>query len=92
MDEVSKRELEQNTAAVLKRVTEAEDIVVTERGEPRWRIIAFQDQNLPQEGPHRERRYTPPSTLQVSWPRQPGGPKYSVDEVVELLDSWRSAD
>lgn len=59
MAEVSKRELTQHTAAVLNCVTETEDIVVTEQGKPRWRIVAFQGQNLQFDTPRTTGRDTP---------------------------------
>ncbi|MGL4744539.1 MAG: type II toxin-antitoxin system Phd/YefM family antitoxin, partial [Dermatophilaceae bacterium] len=40
MQTVTKRELNQHTAAVLDQVTETNDVVVTERGTPRWRVSA----------------------------------------------------
>ena len=43
MTTISKRELNQQTAAVLARVTDSEDVVVTERGVPRWRIVSARD-------------------------------------------------
>jgi prevent-host-death family protein len=38
---VSKRDLNQHTASVLDRVTDGDDVVVTEGGKPRWRISSF---------------------------------------------------
>ena len=91
MAEVSKRELTQHTAAVLNCVTETEDIVVTEQGKPRWRIVAFQGQNLQFDTPRTTGRDTPTVRGQYSWPRHPGGSKYTVDEVVERLKEMRGS-
>lgn len=45
-DTVSKRELNQQTAEVLSRVTSDNPVVVTERGEPRWKVIEFDSGEL----------------------------------------------
>ncbi|MDO5083623.1 type II toxin-antitoxin system Phd/YefM family antitoxin [Arachnia propionica] len=38
MRTVTKRELNQDTAATLQQVDDDNDVIVTERGRPRWRI------------------------------------------------------
>lgn len=40
MKQISKRELNQQTARVLAAVREDEPVYITERGKPRWRIEA----------------------------------------------------
>ena len=90
METVSKRELNQNTAAVLARVTEGGDLAVTERGETRWRLSRFD--GAP-EGAlarlAREGRYTPPSPEPTPWPERAGGRSYTDAEVDALLDDMR---
>lgn len=86
MGTVTKRELNQNTAAVLQRVTETGDVVVTERGDPRWRVSAFDGRDTPLARMEREGRYTPPAQTPAPWPEHPGGPKYTDDQVESLLD------
>lgn len=86
MSRVTKRELNQRTAAVLDQVTDADDVVVTERGLPRWRVSAFRDQSSPLARMEREGRYSPPTSNPAPWPSQPGGPTYTDAQVEELLD------
>lgn len=86
---VTKRELNQHTADVLGRVTDAEDIVVTERGEPRWRVSTIKAAERVLDRLEREGRYTPPSTDPAPWPDGPGGPSYTTSEVDALLDELR---
>ena len=79
MGKVTKRDLNQNTAAVLRRVTETDDIVVTEHGKPKWRISVYrQGENvltrLEREG---------------QWPSQPGGPRYSEAVVEAVIEEIR---
>ncbi|WP_407649970.1 type II toxin-antitoxin system Phd/YefM family antitoxin [Enteractinococcus fodinae] len=50
MGRVTKDELCQRTSAVLRRVREGDDVVVTEHGEAKWRISAYRqpdDRNTP---------------------------------------------
>lgn len=61
METVSKRELNQNTAAVLGRVTDSVDVVVTERGVPRWRVSVYRGPDDTLARLEREGHYTPPS-------------------------------
>src|SRR5699024_2002569 len=89
MGRVSKRDLNQNTAEVLRLVTEKDDIVVTERGEAKWRITAYRDDSDALTRLERQGRYTPPSNNPAPWPSRPGGPKYSAAQVEELLDEMR---
>lgn len=89
MQTVTKRELNQNTAAVLDRVTETEDLVVTERGRPRWRVSAVLDPDSALQRLEREGRYTPPASDPAPWPREPGGPSYTDAQVDALLDEMR---
>ena len=89
MQTVTKRELNQRTAAVLDQVTDTHDIVVTERGKPRWRVSTVRDQDTALARLEREGRYTPPASEPAPWPRDPGGPAYAETEVDALLDEMR---
>ena len=89
MRTVTKRDLNQHTAQVLDQVKGLEDVVVTERGKPRWRVLSYRAAEgglarLAQEG-----RYTPPSTTPAPWPDRAGGPRYTDDEVEALLDEMK---
>lgn len=86
MRTVTKRDLNQHTAHVLDQVTDARDVVVTERGEPRWRVSMYRDAEgglarLEQLG-----RYTPPTDSPEPWPDRGHGPEYTGDQVDALLD------
>ena len=85
----SKRELNQRTADVLARVTETEDLVITERGVPRWRVSIARQGDGTLARLEREGRYTPPSTDPAPWPSRPGGPAYTDVEATALLDEMR---
>lgn len=89
MQTVTKRELNQHTAAVLDQVTDAADVVVTERGKPRWRVTAVRDHDTVLARLEREGRYTPPASDPVPWPARPGGPAYTAAEAEALLDEMR---
>lgn len=89
MQTVTKRELNQHTAAVLDRVTTTEDVVVTERGTPRWRLSPVGEQDTPLVRLEREGRYTPPAVSPVPWPESPGGPAYTDAQVDVMLDEMR---
>ena len=89
MATVSKRELNQRTAAVLDQVTDAQDVVVTERGKPRWTVSAVRDRDTVLGRLEREGRYTPPSAEPAPWPSTPGGPVYTQSEADALLDEMR---
>lgn len=89
MRTITKRELNQQTAAVLAEVTDTEDVVVTERGTPRWRISAVRDSDSSLARLEREGRYTPPASDPAPWPATPGGPTYSSEEADALIDEMR---
>ena len=61
MQTITKRELNQRTAAVLAQVTDTDDVVVTERGKPRWRVSMVRDRDTALARLEREGRYTPPA-------------------------------
>lgn len=89
MRRITKRELNQRTAAVLDLVTGTDDVVVTERGEPRWRVSTVREQDTPLVRLEREGRYTPPSSMPAPWPRHPGGPAYTSSQADALLGEMR---
>ena len=89
MQTITKRELNQRTAAVLDQVTDADDVVVTERGKPRWRISTIRDSDTALTRLEREGRYTPPAPEPAPWPRHPGGRAYTPAEADALLDEMR---
>ncbi len=89
MEMITKRELNQRTAQVLDRVTDTDDVVVTERGMPRWRVSAFREPDTALARLEREGRYAAPAAEPAPWPRHPGGPAYSTAEADALLDEIR---
>jgi prevent-host-death family protein len=89
MRTITKRELNQRTAAVLAQVTDTDDVVVTERGKPRWRVSMVRDRDTALARLEREGRYTPPASEPAPWPRHPGGPTYTQAEADALIDQMR---
>ncbi|PRY56659.1 antitoxin (DNA-binding transcriptional repressor) of toxin-antitoxin stability system [Knoellia remsis] len=86
---VSKRELNQHTAAVLSEVTDADDVVVTERGVPRWRVSTVREAESTLSRLEREGLYTPPAAEASPWPRRALGRRYSEAELGDLLAEMR---
>lgn len=89
MRTISKRELNQGTAAVLDQVTDTDDVVVTERGIPRWRVSAVRGRDTALARLEHEGRYTPPMSDPAPWPSRPGGPAYTQADADVLLDEMR---
>ena len=89
MQKVTKRELNQRTAAVLDDVTETNEVVVTERGKPRWKVSAVRRDDTALARLEREGRYTPPIANPTRWPSAPGGPTYTDSAAEKLLDEMR---
>ncbi|AXK46647.1 type II toxin-antitoxin system Phd/YefM family antitoxin [Brachybacterium saurashtrense] len=89
MTTVSKRELNQQTAAVLARVTDSEDVLVTERGVPRWRVASARLSETALSRLERAGRYAPPSTTPAPWPAPSAEPTYTLEAVDALLDETR---
>ena len=85
MRTVTKRELNQNTATVLSRVAPTQDVVVTERGVPRWRLSAVSDHESSLARHEREGRYTPPASAPAPWSDRAAGPAYDDAQVDVLL-------
>lgn len=72
---VTKQALNQNAAAVLREVTAAEDVVVTDDG-PLSRL-------------KRAGLYTPPATEPAPWLTAPAEPAYTAEQVAALLEDSR---
>lgn len=89
MRTVTKRELNHQTAAVLAAVTDTGEVVVTERGKPRWRVSAVTQPDTTLRRWEQEGRYTPPASEPAPWPAAPGGPRYATHEADALLDQMR---
>lgn len=89
MESVSKRDVNQQTAAVLERVSEVGEVVVTERGAPTWRITAYHGEESVLDRLEREGHYSPPATSPDPWPVHPGGSAYTSAEVDALIDEIR---
>lgn len=89
METVTKRQLNQHTASVLDLVTATDDIVVTERGKPRWRVSLVGDSEDALVRLARAGRYTPPVSGPAPWPDHPGGPAYTTAQADALLDELR---
>lgn len=89
VETVTKRDLNQHTASVLDRVTDTGDIIITERGEPRWQLSTYRGQTAPLVRLERDGRYTPPASTPTPWPSDPGGPVYTDTDIAALLDEMR---
>lgn len=89
MQVITKRELNQNTAAALARVTDSDDLIVTERGKPRWRVSAIRERDTVLDRLEREGRYAPPSSTPAPWPDHANDPAYTDAQVDALLDEMR---
>lgn len=89
MATVSKRDLNQRTAEVLAQAAVVGEVIVTERGVPRWRVSSYLDQDDLLARAERQGRYTPPASKRVPWPTEVGGPRYRSEDVEELLDEMK---
>ncbi|GEL47959.1 hypothetical protein CHO01_30750 [Cellulomonas hominis] len=89
MDTITKRELNQHTATVLARVDGGVEIIITERGRPRWRVSGYTEPAGALDRLQREGRYTPPSSEPLDWPEHGAGAPMASSRVDELLDETR---
>lgn len=89
MSTVTKRELNQRTSDVLAQAAEQGEVIVTERGEPRWRVSSYSGLDNALARAERQGRYTPPESAAVPWPQAVSGPAYSSDEVDALLNEMK---
>lgn len=85
MDTVTKRQLNQATAASLAMVTEGNDVIVTENGVPRWRISAYRHEQTVLERLEAEGVYRPPLRPFPSDLPEPTGREYTLEEVDALI-------
>ena len=89
MGRVTEHELSQDAEAVLRRVTEGEEIVVTEHGEPKWCSSTYRPPESVSSGIEQEDFYTPPLNDPTPWPSQSIGPNYSDAQVARLIQDMR---
>ncbi|MGO1948513.1 MAG: type II toxin-antitoxin system Phd/YefM family antitoxin [Mycobacteriaceae bacterium] len=89
MSTVSKRELNQHTAATLNQVTDDDDVIITEHGKPRWRVTRYRAQETTLERLERQGLYTPPSGNPPPWPEDTGGPTYTSEEIDALIEDMK---
>ena len=90
MATVSKRDLNQRTTEVLAQASVVGEVIVTERGEPRWRVSSYRGQDDPLARAERQGRYTPPSN-RGPWPTDVGGPRYRPAGIEGLLGQMMGA-
>ena len=89
MTTVTKRDLNQRTTEVLAQASVVGEVIVTERGEPRWRVSSYRGQDDPLAPAELQGRYTPPPSNREPWPTDAGGPRYRSGDVDELLDQMK---
>ena len=89
MSTVTKRDLNQRTSDVLSQAAELGEVIVTERGEPRWRVSSYRGQDDALARAARQGRYTAPASRRVPWPEAVGGPHYESEDVDALLDEMK---
>lgn len=89
MTTVTKRDLNQRTTDVLALAAESGEVIVTERGEPRWRVTSYRGQDDALARAQRQGRYTPPAPTRVPWPATAGGPRYTSEDVDALLEEMK---
>ncbi|MDR3107590.1 MAG: hypothetical protein LBU05_05275, partial [Bifidobacteriaceae bacterium] len=77
---MTKRDLNHHTAAVLASVGGGHDVVVTERGTPKWRLSEYQPLGTVLDQWEREGKYTRPLSTPEPWPDQGAGGPYSSDQ------------
>ena len=86
MSTVTKRDLNQRTSDVLAKVAEIGEVIITERGEPRWRVSSYRGEDGALARAERQGRYTAPASRRAPWPETVGGPRYESEDVVALLE------
>ncbi len=88
MKEITKRELNQQTAQVLAEVRAGEPVLVTERGVPRWRIEAVDGVADPVARLRAAGRIIPASEHPMPWPDDTDA-RYTPAEVDALYAEMR---
>ncbi len=86
---VTKRQLNQQTAAVLAMVGDGEPLVVTEHGEPRWQLSRYRPSGGALERLEREGRIGTALPGPIPWDEIPRGRRYREVEIDALLDEMR---
>jgi antitoxin (DNA-binding transcriptional repressor) of toxin-antitoxin stability system len=86
---VTKRDLNQHTAQVLGLITDADAVVVTERGRPRWQVTTYRAQSGALERLEREGRISAAVDAPAPWPDRSGSRAYTSDELDALLDEMK---
>ncbi len=89
MSTVTKRDLNQRTSDVLAKVTELGEVIVTERGEPRWRVSSYRGEDDALGRAERQGRYTAAASRHVPWPEVVGGPRYGPEDVDAVLEEMK---
>lgn len=91
MKQISKRELNQQTARVLAGVREDEPVLVTERGVPRWRIEAADASADPMARLRAQGRIIPRKKNLPAWPKdwERRGRSRTPADVDALLEDMR---
>ena len=88
MKTVTKRELNQQTAAILAVASAGEDVIVTERGVARWRIEAVSENPDPVARLRAQGRITPGKTDPSPWPKR-ARKRYTPAEVDAIYQEMR---
>lgn len=88
MREITKRELNQQTAHVLAEVRPGEPVLITERGVPRWRIEAVEGFADPVARLRAAGRIIPASEHPMPWPDDADTP-YTPADVDALYAEMR---
>lgn len=89
---VSKRELNQNTAAVLDMVFPGSPVIITERGEPRWMVVSVDETQDPLEGLVKQGLCTPVAPGAIEWPKNPPEMRRYTTQDIDELVSWTKSD
>ena len=87
MKTISKRELNQQTAHALARVSAGEPLLITERGVARWRIEAVDAGPDPVARLRQEGRIVAPKPRPRPWPA--GRPRYTPSQIDALFADSR---
>ena len=87
---VTKRELNHNMAAILAQVQPGDPVVVSERGTPRWQIVAYQPQLSGLARLKAAGQYTPPRGRQGrDWATRPGERWYTSAEIDAIIEEMK---
>lgn len=87
MKTISKRELNQQTAQVLAGIRADEAVLITERGQPRWRIEAIDSGHDAVARLRADGRIAPAKSTPLPWPAEEN--RYTPAQVDALLADSR---